>query len=112
LRAARQDLDAAVEASDGVATEVAGLAAIMPGLGTTRWPLSTATSIGRRNLIRRSVPSPAFHRPLPPEPLRMWKSSSTTGKRHHGSAEPASTSTSSLFAFTLSYDANWTTKEK
>ena len=31
--------------------------------------------------MRRSVPSPAFQRPLPPEPRRMWKSSSTTGKR-------------------------------
>ena len=32
-------------------------------------------------MVRR-VPSPAFHLPLPPEPLRMWKSSSTTGKRN------------------------------
>ena len=30
----------------------------------------------------RLVPSPAFHWPLPPEPRRMWKSSSSTGKRY------------------------------
>ena len=29
----------------------------------------------------RLVPSPARHAPLPPEPSRMWKSSSSTGKR-------------------------------
>ena len=29
----------------------------------------------------RLVPSPACHLPLPPEPSRMWKSSSSTGKR-------------------------------
>ena len=31
-------------------------------------------------MVRR-VPSPPCHLPLPPEPGRMWKSSSSTGKR-------------------------------
>ena len=40
-----------------------------------------AQSMRSRNLRVRETPSPAFQRPRPPEPRRMWKSSSTTGKR-------------------------------
>ena len=32
----------------------------------------------RKRMVRR-IPSPACHFPCPPEPLRMWKSSSRTG---------------------------------
>src|SRR5574337_448564 len=54
---------------------------IAPGLGTARWPERIATRIGFKKRMRLRVPSPAFHRPLPPEPRRIAKSSSTTGKR-------------------------------
>ena len=39
-------------------------------------------SIVSRKRMVRSVPPPELYCPLPPEPRRMWKSSSTTGKRN------------------------------
>ena len=41
-----------------------------------------AQSISSRKRSVRSVPLPACQWPLPPEPSRMWKSSSRTGKRN------------------------------
>src|SRR5262245_34933147 len=48
-----------------------------PNGRTRRWPERMVQSIFSRKRMVRRMPSPAFHWPRPPEPLRMWKSCCT-----------------------------------
>ena len=82
-------LVAAGQASRSFRPFADALRPISPGAPSVQARRRQAAMPGKDRALHRAresgcvplVPSPACHLPRPPEPRRMWKSSSTTGKR-------------------------------